>query len=241
MRTAAKEALLESGKLSISAPAQPSCGDRLRYRAAASVKRAANDVGGLLVGSLIFVVSRVWSDALKGFILRFSSPWFYDDIDLPAVQHPATSHQWLLLVLCLVPVGGLFKHLAEDYIERAQRAGRKPVRGVELVPTVMNYIVGWNAAYGALAFLVEQREAGCRTTGCVGLNVTHTLVWTGAAAVFIAFVKPYALEIEWGSGALIDWMEDYCEDFLALVIRALSIVVVWGCLPASPTQDSGRD
>ena len=50
-----------------------------------------------------------------------------------------------------------------------------------------------------------------------------------------------ARDIEWGSGALIDWMEDYCEDFLALVIRALSIVVVWGCLPASPTQDSGRD
>jgi len=52
MKTDSKEELLEKGE------AADSAGPSLGERAFAAFKAAANDVGGMLVGSLIFLVSR---------------------------------------------------------------------------------------------------------------------------------------------------------------------------------------
>ena len=113
--------------------------------------------------------NRRWSDALKGFVLRFGDPWFPEEIGLPHVDPVASSWEWLVYCALLIPVAGLFKHLSEDYIEKTARAaaaraarvtqreraqpsrtpelqenkGKKPIRGMELIPTLMNALVGW--------------------------------------------------------------------------------------------------
>ena len=67
----------------------------------------------------------------------------YDDIECTP---PASSSSWALYTLVLLPLTGLCKHLAELRMERAER--RKGARSglwLPLVPSIMNYVVGWAA------------------------------------------------------------------------------------------------
>ena len=201
-------------------PAPPSWTQVGKARLASS----ATDVGDYVVGYLIFVLSRGWSDAIAIYFFGLLPEWFSEE--KPIVN---SSSNWAVYSLVLVPLTGLCKHLAEDHVEKAEARGVMPVRGANIVPNIMNYIVGWGFAGCAGQFLRElQASARCKDDGghCLALNLSFTLAWSGAAAVFLSVVKPYVKEIEWGSGKVIDWLEDYVEDVLAMLVRGFTVVTM---------------
>ena len=202
---------------------------------AANLRGASECVGDFVANALIYVVSKLWSDTIAIYCFGLMAPWFcglgYDDIECTP---PASSSSWALYTLVLLPLTGLCKHLAELRMERAEQVGgRKGARSglwLPLVPSIMNYVVGWAAGNTALFKLAEVRAAsGCEVEaagGCTALNLGFSGGCTVAAALFITLLKPFVAEVEWGSGPLIDWVEDWVEDVLAMLSRGLTVVVM---------------
>jgi hypothetical protein len=174
----------------------------------AHLLNAGKVVSDFIANALIFVFSRMLSDGIAIYGFGLNSPWFcsYGGQTCTASAEPLT---WLIYALAWIPVGGLFKHLAED----ASESPSAP-RWFKQVPDVMNYVVGWACGNCAASYLsILQGEVGCNdeifdvstntsyVEGCASLNAEVSLMATMAGTIFLMLLKPLVQQIEFGNNA----------------------------------------
>jgi len=66
----------------------------------------------------------------------------------------------------------------------------------------------------------------CFGDDCTLFNVAFSIGVTMFSAFTIIVVQPLSKEIEFGSGKVVDWIEDYLEDTFAMLVRGFTVVVV---------------
>ena len=98
------------------------------------------------------------------------------------------------------------------------------------------YIVGWAFAFATEAYIAELKVAHADhlcwtssdggTPSCHVFDVAVASSFTLIGGLVLLLVKPWAAEVECGSGVAVDFAEDLLEDYFAMLVRALSVVVM---------------
>jgi hypothetical protein len=179
-----------------------------------------------LEGAAVFVLSRMWSDLISVFIFGLHAiPYCNGFVHAQCSPEAPAKHQFIYVV-CTLPVAGLLKNIVEV------------TKLVELpgmwddIPMILKYIVGWAFGGACQQWLVEIKAANpdlCDGDDCTMINVGFAAAMTVVSALIILIVKPASDVIEWGDGKCINFIEDFVEDTLQMVIRGFEVVamVLW--------------
>lgn len=215
----------------------------------------------------VFVISRLWFDGISGAWWHLHAVPFCGGFLAIKCAEEASAHEQFNFALCLVPIGGLIKHIVEScpvpegdssvgsmnsslsdggghesfaqqavreiswgswcrrcYLERGHKSqGKKLVSlpGFDKLPDMINYIVGWAFSF-ALEKWVKEMEAKhpelctASATGgkvdCAWLEVGFAVAITLLSALLLLFIKPLTKGIDFGEGALVDWLEELLAD-----------------------------
>ena len=184
----------------------------------------------------MFVLSRMWFDTISGYLLRLHPVSYCGRYLAVQCATEATFNAQLTFALAAVPVTALLKHLVEW-------SGMTSRSGFAQVPMMLNYIVGWAFAFAMEALLAEWKakyhlcappaeEGGAPI--CLWVDVGFVSALTASAGLVLVVIRPWANEIQWGDGKVVDWFEDLCEDLWAMVARGLSVMVM--ALPVSKSK-----
>ena len=192
----------------------------------------------LLHGAVMFTTSKLFDILFTAFIAKLHAQPFCHDFlqdlysqggngtaNLPTCPEEAGSAAlfWYATVW-VIPVATAVKCFA-DWTNLLK------FKLFEDLPTVLNMLVGW--AFGA-AFTkhLNELEASYAAELCHDDDMCNvfrlcycTAVSLGCGFV-ISVVGPLAKEVEFGSGKLIDMLEDLLEDFFAMVHRGASVTVM---------------
>jgi hypothetical protein len=176
-------------------------------------------VGSFLASVLIFVMSKMLSDGIAIYGFGLAAPWYCTYADTECVDS-ASPHAWLIYALCLIPPGALLKHLSEDTAEKMKEKGQEPLRFLEHVPQIMNYVVGWGAGNAMMAWTNQ-------TLVPAGFPVPLiAVVATFVGTIFLFIIKPFVKQIECGNSDIVNWIEDLLEDVFAMIARSLTVIIM---------------
>ena len=160
----------------------------------------------------------MWSDLVAAFVFGLYAIPFCGGFVPTVCTDTAHSTTLFFYALGLVPLAALGKHLAES--------GSLSDHAAKLVPPIMGYVVGWAVGNAIVQLLTEVKathpELCGEEYGCTPLNLTFTVSITMLCALLVIGLQPYTQEIECGEGRCVDFMEDWLEDFWALVSRGAS-------------------
>ena len=210
-------------------------GKRTRcHMPAAAVGSAQN----LLHGAVMFTTSKLFDILFTSFFARLhAQPYCHDYLqhlysqrgqnatELPVCPTEANSAALFhYAIVWVVPIATLVKLLAD-------RTQLLKLKFFEDLPTIINMLVGW--AFGA-AFTkhLHELEGGYAAELCLDddmCNVFRLLYCTAVSlccAFVITVVAPLAKDVEFGSGRLVNQIEDLLEDFFAMVHRGASVTVM---------------
>ena len=202
--------------------------------------RAAGDSSAqnLLHGAVMFTTSKLFDILFTSFFARLhAQPYCHDFLqdlysqrgqsatELPVCPTEANSAALFhYAIVWVVPIATVVKLFAD-------RTQLLKLKFFEDLPTIINMLVGW--AFGA-AFTkhLHELEGGYAAELCLdddmcnGFRLLYCTAVSLCCAFVITVVAPLSKDVEFGSGKLVDAIEELLEDFFAMMHRGATVTVM---------------
>ena len=191
----------------------------------------------LLHGAVMFTTSKLFDILFTAFIARLHAQPFCHDF----LQDLYSQGEWsAALPVCPTEAGSaaLFWYATVWVVPIATAVrcfanwtGILKIHFFEDLPTILNMLVGWafGAAFTKHLHELESSYASelCQNDDmCNAFRLCYCAVVSLCCAFVITVVAPLAKNVEFGSGRLVDMIEDFLELIFAMVHRGASVTVM---------------